>query len=209
LHAAAPSCSACLYLLSDGFLCAERLDIRSNVDLEGTLHNEIGLLTNLRDFKISWTKTQGTIPTEVGHLTLLEHFSAHGCNLGGVIPFEEITGLTSLAKLDLGFGYFDRSRLPTTIGMMTNLVSLALSSCGVTGTLPTEITRLTSIGRIIMNKNDLSGTIPEALDELTKLVYLDLRRNLLSGTIPEFLCSGGKSAFADCDVECTCCAECT
>mmetsp|Transcript_3780 Transcript_3780/g.8436 ORF Transcript_3780/g.8436 Transcript_3780/m.8436 type:complete len:641 (-) Transcript_3780:879-2801(-) len=107
----------------------ERLDIRSNVDLEGTLHNEIGLLTNLRDFKISWTKTQGTIPTEVGHLTLLEHFSAHGCNLGGVIPFEEITGLTSLAKLDLGFGYFDRSRLPTTIGMMTNLGPWSMSGC--------------------------------------------------------------------------------
>ena len=69
------------------------------------------------------------------------------------------------------------STIPTTIGRLSNLRSLSLTSCGLTGSIPTEIGRLTSLTQLWLSNNDLNGTVPVELSSLPSLQKIDLHNN--------------------------------
>jgi len=78
--------------------------------------------------------------------------------------------------------------IPGSIGSLTGLVTLDLSSNELTGSIPTNIGRLKQLTALDLSGNLLTGAIPNQIGGLTKLsVELDLHSNQLSGPLPPSL----------------------
>ena len=77
--------------------------------------------------------------------------------------------------------------IPTEIGLLTGLTTLALSNSSFAGTIPTEIGKLTAVTSLELWANNLEGTIPTEMGSMSKLIKAFLYKNKLTGTIPSSL----------------------
>lgn len=109
------------------------------------------------------------IPSELGLLKLVE-LRLDDNPITGNIP-KEIWHITSLRKL--GFANTDLSpqRLPSEIGLLTNLSKLIARNTRMTGPLPVEIGRLTSFKELDLRDTELTGTVPLALCTTKELFF--------------------------------------
>ncbi|KAL5581642.1 hypothetical protein UlMin_014084 [Ulmus minor] len=64
------------------------------------------------------------------------------------------------------------------------VVSLNLSSSGLTGEIASDISDLTMIQYLDLSNNSLTGSVPDFLSKLQLLKVLDLRGNKLTGSVP-------------------------
>ncbi|KAK3220065.1 hypothetical protein Dsin_014035 [Dipteronia sinensis] len=67
------------------------------------------------------------------------------------------------------------------------IVSLNLSSSGLTGNIAPDLVNLTSIQNLDLSNNNLNGSLPEFLTKLSYLRVLNLSHNSLNGPVPGFL----------------------
>ncbi|KAK4838803.1 hypothetical protein QYF36_016524 [Acer negundo] len=67
------------------------------------------------------------------------------------------------------------------------IISLNLSSRGLTGKISLALSNLKSLQSLDLSHNSLTGTIPEFLSQLSNLSILNLKENKLSGSIPAAL----------------------
>ncbi len=74
--------------------------------------------------------------------------------------------------------------IPSSLGDLTNLISLDLSSNQIYGSIPIELGNLSLLQQVYVGNNQLSGGIPSSLGNLTNLISLSLGGNQLSGNIP-------------------------
>ena len=112
------------------------MTLRQN-SLSGTIPTQIGRLTNLRHAWFSQNSLTGTLPTELGN-TDLRH-----------LWFYEVGSLRYLS-----------GTVPTQIGRIHNLDTLAMLDSSLSGTLPTEFFSLTRMKLAVIQWSYLSGTIP-------------------------------------------------
>ncbi|KAJ6839640.1 putative LRR receptor-like serine/threonine-protein kinase [Iris pallida] len=71
-------------------------------------------------------------------------------------------------------------------GKLARVVTLNLTSYGISGSLPASIGTLTSVSSILLGGNKISGPIPD-MGALKELVSLHLENNQLTGSIPQSL----------------------
>ncbi|XP_022714522.1 LRR receptor-like serine/threonine-protein kinase IOS1 [Durio zibethinus] len=64
------------------------------------------------------------------------------------------------------------------------IISLNLSSRGLTGEIPLYIVNLTQLQYLDLSNNYLKGAVPEFLTQLQSLIILNLTRNGLNGSVP-------------------------
>ena len=74
--------------------------------------------------------------------------------------------------------------VPSELGSLAELQSLALFQNRLSGPIPPELGSLTVLGNLILSNNRLSGPIPPELGNLTELASLNLNRNELTGPLP-------------------------
>ncbi|PON53936.1 Mitogen-activated protein kinase kinase kinase [Trema orientale] len=67
------------------------------------------------------------------------------------------------------------------------IISLNLSSSGLTGDITASLSNLTSLQVLDLSYNNLMGSIPESLAELSSLKVLNLAGNKLEGPVPKAL----------------------
>ncbi|KAK3220058.1 hypothetical protein Dsin_014028 [Dipteronia sinensis] len=67
------------------------------------------------------------------------------------------------------------------------IVSLNLSSSGLTGNIAPDLVNLTSIQNLDLSNNNLNGSLPEFLTKLPHLTVLNLTGNNLTGSLPDEL----------------------
>ncbi|KAG2249604.1 hypothetical protein Bca52824_089232 [Brassica carinata] len=72
------------------------------------------------------------------------------------------------------------------------LISLNLTSSGLTGEIDPAFSNLTSINKLDLSNNRLTGKVPEFLASLVNLTVLNLEGNKLSGSIPAKLLEKSK-----------------
>ncbi len=125
-------------------------------NLEGSLPNSIGQLTNLEILELSFNKLEGSIPTELGKLSKLKILAFNGNYLTGSIP--------------------------TSLGKLSNLTQLHLSSNKLSGQLPESIANLDYLEVLNVFDNNLSGNIPEQLASSRNLKQLMVAENDFSDT---------------------------
>ncbi len=92
--------------------------------------------------------------------------------------------------------------LPSSIGLLSELTTLALSNNALGGTIPVQLTNLTKAWRVLLASTNLTGTLPSTIGAMTALTQLDVAGNNLNGAIPAGLSStsinvlrGGNNKF--------------
>ncbi|XP_039051063.1 probable LRR receptor-like serine/threonine-protein kinase At4g29180 isoform X1 [Hibiscus syriacus] len=75
------------------------------------------------------------------------------------------------------------------------IVSLNLSSSGLSGRISTSFGNLSSMQTLDLSNNHLTGPVPEFLEELKSLKLLNLEGNQLSGYVPEELLDRSKAGL--------------
>jgi hypothetical protein len=130
----------------------------------------------------------------------------YGSPTGPKIP-SEIGLLTQLTFLTLR-GKSLTSTIPSEIGLLTQLKVLHLYSNSLTSTIPSEIGLLSQLMDLSFYDNQLTSTIPSEIGFLTQLEFLWFNNNTLKGTIPASLCSLSPPFYIsiDCsEITCDCC----
>lgn len=117
-------------------------------------------------------------------------------SLFAAVPDRERAALIALYRSAGGAGWHDRTGWLGRRGSEcswygvgcdengTAVVSLRLTSNGLSGELPTELGELARLKTLDLRSNDLEGEIPAGLARATSLELLDLAYNRLSGTVP-------------------------
>ncbi|KAL2471206.1 RNI-like superfamily protein [Abeliophyllum distichum] len=105
----------------------------------------------------------------------------------------ELRHLSQLEGLFMDNSSLDANFLQS-IGVMTSLKFLTLSSCGIGGTLPNQGTISNSLSSIFtlvvldISNNRLSGKIPPSVGNMTRLYVVAMSNNHLEGPIPVEIC---------------------
>jgi LRR receptor-like serine/threonine-protein kinase FLS2 len=134
--------------------------VSSNV-LSGTISNDFnpGASSSLHELWFARNKVIGSIPESLfSQNTEIQSFIAYGNNLSG--------------------------SLPSTIGLLRNLVKLQLHENALTSTIPNELFSDTALEELRLDRNMLEGTVPTLLGDLVNLVDLRIGENLFTGTLP-------------------------
>ncbi len=105
-----------------------------------------------------------------------------GNKLDGNLP-TSLGMLSQLIDLYLHSNQFS-GNIPHELGQLSQLNILYLSSNKLNGNIPTELGNLSNLKMLLLNNNSLSGNIPPELGNLQNLTHLYLYYNQLSGTIP-------------------------
>ena len=161
--------------------------------LTGTIPTEIGNLLQLEFFYVYSNQLYGTIPTEIGKLRNLEYLYIDSNILHITRPQQLIDAASKLGIVlrQLNTSHFtQRSRnsitgtLPTELGKLKSLKSIAIDLNKVQGSIPTEFGLLSSLEQIYINNNNLDGNLPTELGLLHNLTEIRLNYNHLTHSIP-------------------------
>lgn len=188
----------------------EELDISYTV-YYGYLNGKVfSNLTNLEVLQMGGNEYLSPITSDIYLLPNLRHLHVESSNVTGSLDF--LLWMPQIEEVWLGNNNFEGNNIPTLIGELSNLKSLSLPDCGLTGSLPASIGNMAMAKNIWLQNNELQGSIPEALGSLINLKRLELHGNKLEGSIPEVTCNRTahiRSLSADCDlVDCSCCTCC-
>ena len=106
-------------------------------------------------------------------------------SLRGSIP-PELGLLSGLLRVDFDggpSGYLS-GRIPSEMGLISQIESFSARGNELTGSLPTELGSWGQVRGIDLSFNKLSGRLPSAFGSMTWLTELTLEMNDLSGTLP-------------------------
>ncbi len=157
-----------------------RLDIRDK-GLDGTVPDEMGLLTSLTHLNMRTNGLRGSLPAELGSLTNLRVLNLHSNRLSGGIPnLSRSTGLEEL--------YLPNNKLtgpvPTWLNDMTNMTQLWLWGNRLTGSIP-NLSGMTGLKKLKLANNLLDGGVPDWSMLPPNVTWLIIDRNQLGGGIPD------------------------
>nr|GEY23678.1 leucine-rich repeat-containing protein [Tanacetum cinerariifolium] len=143
------------------------LDLSDN-KFGGALSPGFGKLINLESLYLNnGDFLQGNIPEEIGNLTQLREFSLQKNRFSGRIP-SLLVNLTKLESLDLSENSFS-FEIPTFIGRLINLTALDLSRNQFTGEIPSAMQDLKKLKILRLHNNMLAGEIPTWLFKIRTL----------------------------------------
>ncbi|KAK9689527.1 hypothetical protein RND81_09G064800 [Saponaria officinalis] len=128
----------------------------------------------------------GSIPSTISNLPYLETLIIRGNpNLTGSIP-PSIGKLTKLSVVLLTSNNLS-GPIPNSFGKLTKLITFHLHDNRLTGLIPTSLGNLRELNAIDFSNNQLTGSIPANLGILPAFFFLLLTNNKLSGPIPPSL----------------------
>ncbi|KAK0579897.1 hypothetical protein LWI29_033191 [Acer saccharum] len=162
----------------------------NNCGIEGDLNKfNFSRFPNLEFLKLGSNYLNGSLQLQVGDLPKLYYLDLSRNQLTGVIP-QEIGSMKNLVELHLGGNLFLGDLvydLPSTLGGLTKLKIMDLSSNSIYGSIPSTLGNLTNLRLLNLSFNYFDGPIPSSLGHLTNLRILDLSSNSLVGQIPSTL----------------------
>nr|XP_043630345.1 probable leucine-rich repeat receptor-like protein kinase At1g35710 [Erigeron canadensis] len=153
-----------------------------NFMLEGSIPEEIGLLSNLTELSLTWNRLSGMLPVSLTNLAHLEYLDLSRNKLSGNLPVS-LSNLTHLEFLDFSRNNFS-GNLPVSLANLTHLEYLDVFSNNFRGKFPVSLNNLIHLEYLDISINHFSGSIPVSLTNLTRLEYLDLFNNNFRGNFP-------------------------
>ncbi|XP_058754556.1 probable leucine-rich repeat receptor-like serine/threonine-protein kinase At3g14840 isoform X1 [Vicia villosa] len=159
----------------------QTLQLSSN-NFTGELPMTFVKLTALQEFRIEDNQFSGKIPDYIQNWTNINALMIQGSGLSGPIPsgISLLRNLTDLRICDLD-GYED-APLPQ-LNSMTNLNTLVLRNCNISGELPGYLGTMTLLKHLDLSFNKLSGIIPDSYANMKSSNYIFLTGNLLTGPV--------------------------
>ena len=174
--------------------------------LGGTIPEELYTLPKLENVDLSGNRYSGTIPAGFGTMPALTTLTLRGNDYSGSVPntllsntvitgldlssnrlsgntLADFTTMTGLRYLNLS-GNDLRGAMPD-VSAWTQMVSLSLWDCGLTGDISDTLYGLGELQILDLSGNALTGGVSASIAGLTKLRYLALDNNRLRGTLPD------------------------
>ncbi|TYH17359.1 hypothetical protein ES288_A05G186100v1 [Gossypium darwinii] len=161
------------------------LNLSSNV-LSGPIPSELGSLSKLTHLNLSMNYLSGFFPLSLANLSQISLLYVGNNLISGELDPRLFSNWNRLQFLELHNNNFT-GMIPSEIGLLVNLVELALSSNHFHGFVPSAIGNLTNLDALALHRNHLSGPIPSSFGNLTELTMLFLHQNEFSGTFPHSL----------------------
>ncbi|KAI7747726.1 hypothetical protein M8C21_032993 [Ambrosia artemisiifolia] len=153
----------------------------SEVNIDSELPDSLVNSSSLTSLVMSNCGLYGEFPAGIFSLQTLQLLDVQGnYELTGYIP--EFHGNSELKQLNVAFTNFQGS-IPASIGNLTHLNILDLTSCAFTGALPASVSNLTQLTTLSLLYNKLTGSLP-SLEKLSNLKELYLGGNSMIGQIP-------------------------
>ncbi|CAB9520600.1 Leucine Rich Repeat [Seminavis robusta] len=152
-------------------------------EIDGTISSRVGQLTNLEGLDISDLLQAKVIPSEIGLLTNLRSLSLYDNGHSGILP-TEIWQLTNIMYFFLGNYVLEGATIPPEVGNMSKVKWFIFEDCSLPGTIPTEFGNLDTLEWLGLGVNSMTGTIPSELGRLPMLKRLDVEGSSLHGTLP-------------------------
>lgn len=146
----------------------------------------------------------GVVPAEIGFLSRLERWEmvnvdVHRGTLENLLPRNTLENFPSSIR-HLGLRDMEDlhgSRIPSTLGLLTSLVSLDLGGNGLASGIPSELALLSNLTSLVLSDNQLTGTIPEELSSLDHLEFFSTHQNSngLETQLPSGFCTPNRVAL--------------
>ncbi|WZY84222.1 hypothetical protein YC2023_030606 [Brassica napus] len=147
-------------------------------------------LTNLRHLDMSYVNISSEIPQMISNLTSLRSICLHKCHLFGRLPLSFLRSpiiqsidLSMNPYLESSLPEFNGRKIPFSIGNLSLLNTLHLSSNNFDGEIPSSIQNLNQMTNVNVLNNMFSGDFLTALLNLTKLTDLALAFNHFTGAL--------------------------
>ncbi|KAF0926359.1 hypothetical protein E2562_023077 [Oryza meyeriana var. granulata] len=178
----------------DGITCDGNSRVTSlnlfGMNLEGTLSDDIGSLTELRVLDLSSNEgLGGTLTAAIGKLVNLKILALIGCSFSGNLP-SELGNLSQLNFLGLNSNQFT-GNIPPSLGKLSKVTWLDLADNQLTGPIPNSRDHGSGFDQLLkaqhfhLNKNMLQGLVPDYLfNSIMDLKHILFDRNNFSGSIP-------------------------
>lgn len=160
------------------FPLLQKLDLSIST-IAGTISPSIGNLKHLAYLDLSSTKFSGTIPNDITRCPLVV-LNLKYARFLHPLPIDIGLLAPTLAQLIVSGLVGPSQELPASIGALTKLETLDLSSSGFSGTLPEALKLATNLGVLFLNDNHFNGTLPA----FTGINQIDARNNRFYGEIP-------------------------
>lgn len=169
-------------------------DLPQKVYSSTDIPESFGNLVNLKELRIVWNIASG-IPSSFGNLVNVENLWLVNCtnDIFGEIFAEEtpigpmpssIGGMKKLKNLDLRMGI--SGELPSSLGELSLMENMLISSTFLTGSLPSSLSRMSNLYYLDISAPKMTGEIPASFGELKNLQRLGLMGGF-TGAIPESL----------------------
>ncbi|XP_058212378.1 probable LRR receptor-like serine/threonine-protein kinase At3g47570 isoform X2 [Rhododendron vialii] len=166
-----------------------KLEIMQN-NFSGKVRNDFGNLQNLYWISLAYNNFEAKGTDGLAFLSSLTNCSdlrvveMENGQFGGVLP-NSVGNLSvsSVSYLSLGLNQLYGS-IPSTIGNLVNLQTLALKNNLFTGPIPNSIGYLRKLQGLDFSNNNITGKIPDSIGNLSLLINLNLQQNRLKGAIP-------------------------
>ena len=163
-----------------------KLTVSGVIASEWTIPEEVGELTEMKDFRINSNKVTGNLPESLYNLTKLENLYLQNNNITGSLS-DKLGQLKELKQI-----YIDRNAnmtggIPAQIGQLTKLERINISQSGIGGSVPAEIGQCVALLQFMAFKTNLSGELPNVWD-LPQLQTVMMHTNPgLTGSLPASL----------------------
>ncbi|CAF1774654.1 unnamed protein product [Brassica oleracea] len=158
--------------------------------LGGDLPTSItNLSTNLWKLDLGRNFISGTIPYDIGNLISLQKLRLDENLLTGPLPRElpsSLGNITRLEQLYLSSNSFEGA-VPPSLGHCKYILYLWIGSNKLNGTIPQEIMQIQSLVYLNLSDNSLTGSLPKYIKPLERLCTLSVEHNKLSGKLPQVL----------------------
>ena len=129
----------------------------------------------------------GKFPESIWDLTNLEYLTMNALsNTGGSIPGDKVAKMTNLKSVTI-VNCGITGKLPVELFASGKLIGLGIYQNNLTGSIPSEIGKCLNLATLRLNQNQLTGKIPAELAKCVKLTVCDLSNNQLSPDIPAAL----------------------
>lgn len=151
-------------------------------NISDTIPSELGLCTKMTNLQLLGNAYHGSIPSQIFSLTLLDELWLYHNFLTGTIP-TEVGLLDKLIVLNIHQNAFT-GQVPSEIGDMEYLKWMNLQDSMLTGTLPTEIGTAPNLEIAWLQNNQFTGHLPSELGKVPNLMHFHVTKNQISGGIP-------------------------
>merc|ERR1712084_154051 len=154
----------------------------SNYGVSGTLPQEIGYLSHLRNLTLESNDIAGPLPSTITKLTNLLAFNLRDNKIGGKLP-KNMEQFKSLLYFHMPDNKLTGS-IPPGLGNIKSLQSINLKENQLSGIIPLELLNLKELKKLNLAKNGLLGQIPDAIGNIKTLQEINLSNNMFNGYVP-------------------------